>query len=124
MNEYVMTRIGKIARLPQPIREQLNRRLQDGEQGKESIDDELASGTLTGSGQPSRADQAVGTRARRGTAKGHGWSSQVKPSQTESNLRGRSVGLDESSDPVRPGQAQSRPVKPNQGNGVEGMKAE
>ncbi len=29
-----MTRKGKIARLPHPIREQVNRRLQDGEEGK------------------------------------------------------------------------------------------
>jgi hypothetical protein len=32
-----MTRTGKIARLPQEIREQLNRRLQDGEQGKRLV---------------------------------------------------------------------------------------
>jgi hypothetical protein len=30
-----MTRKGKIARLPQPIREQINRRLQNGEEGKQ-----------------------------------------------------------------------------------------
>jgi len=32
-----MTRNGKIARLPQPIREQINRRLQDGQNGREII---------------------------------------------------------------------------------------
>ncbi len=30
-----MTRKGKIARLPQPIREQINHRLQNGEEGKQ-----------------------------------------------------------------------------------------
>ena len=30
-----MTRRGKIARLPQPIREQINQRLQNGEEGKQ-----------------------------------------------------------------------------------------
>jgi hypothetical protein len=30
-----MTRRGKIARLPQPIREQINRRLQNGEEAQE-----------------------------------------------------------------------------------------
>ena len=30
-----MTRRGKIARLPQPIREQINHRLQNGEEGKQ-----------------------------------------------------------------------------------------
>jgi len=32
-----MTRNGKIARLPQPIREQINRRLQDGQEGKRIV---------------------------------------------------------------------------------------
>jgi hypothetical protein len=32
---FFMTRNGKIARLPQPIREQINRRLQNGEEGKQ-----------------------------------------------------------------------------------------
>jgi hypothetical protein len=32
-----MTRNGKIARLPQPIREQINRRLQDGENGRDIL---------------------------------------------------------------------------------------
>jgi len=32
-----MTRVGKIARLPREIREQLNRRLQDGEPGKRLV---------------------------------------------------------------------------------------
>ena len=32
-----MTRRGKIARLPQPIREQINRRLQNGEEGIQII---------------------------------------------------------------------------------------
>jgi hypothetical protein len=33
-----MTRRGKIARLPQPIREQINRRLENGEEGKQIIE--------------------------------------------------------------------------------------
>jgi len=33
-----MTRNGKIARLPQPIREQINRRLQNGEEGKQIVE--------------------------------------------------------------------------------------
>jgi hypothetical protein len=33
-----MTRTGKIARLPREIREQLNRRLQDGEPGKKLVE--------------------------------------------------------------------------------------
>jgi hypothetical protein len=32
-----MSRIGKIARLPQPVREQVNRRLQDGENGRDLL---------------------------------------------------------------------------------------
>jgi hypothetical protein len=32
---FFMTRNGKIARLPQEIREQVNRRLEDGEPGKQ-----------------------------------------------------------------------------------------
>jgi hypothetical protein len=33
-----MTRNGKIARLPQPVREQINRRLQDGSEGKQIVE--------------------------------------------------------------------------------------
>ncbi|MGD1085972.1 MAG: hypothetical protein ABSA47_14640, partial [Verrucomicrobiota bacterium] len=33
-----MTRNGKIARLPQPIREQINQRLQNGQEGKQIVE--------------------------------------------------------------------------------------